>query len=62
LIDISLTDDGNGQVLMHRPDCEMVARHRRDGKLVATLFGLKEMPEDVRRHSCMMADDKEPQS
>jgi hypothetical protein len=55
MIDITVTmnEDGTGS-LAHRPDCEMVQRHRLEGKPLMTMFGCDEPLSDVvKLHQCL---------
>jgi hypothetical protein len=56
-MDITLTEDpdAKGKLLAHRPDCEMVTRHRIEGKPIFTMLGCQAdpPPDMLKRHSCM---------
>ncbi len=52
-IDIALTEGPDGKALAHRLDCPVVAEHREQGRPLATLFGIEELPSKVARHECL---------
>ena len=55
MIDITVTmnEDGTGS-LAHRPDCEMVQRHRLEGLPLLTMFGCEEpLSTAVEQHHCL---------
>ena len=62
MIDISLTEGEDGHVLMHRPDCPMVERHRVEGRPVVTLYDCELMPTEVARHDCLGPEDERPRA
>jgi hypothetical protein len=52
-IDIALTEDDDGRILVHRVDCPYARTHAMLGRMVANLFGCEELPADVERHDCL---------
>ncbi len=57
-MDLALTesDDGSGEVILHRPDCATVARHRREERPVMTMFGItRPLPPDAKRCACLLS-------
>jgi hypothetical protein len=52
-MDIALTEEEPGKVVVHRADCPLVRRLAALGFPVATLFGLQgSIPDDLPRHNC----------
>lgn len=53
-VDLTLTEDKDGGVKAHRPDCPEVERHRREGKPLCTMLGCQgPLPDRLRLHECL---------
>jgi len=55
MIDVALTEDDErpGRVLAHRPDCPVVARHRKQDRMIMTMFGVELPIPEARLCSCL---------
>jgi hypothetical protein len=57
-VDIALTEDADGRILVHRADCPWARFLANAGFPVVTMFDCQRMPPaDMKRHSCLEPED-----
>lgn len=59
-VDLALTEEDDGSVLVHRANCPYARARAAAGKPVLTMIGCKEGPGlDLKQHSCLDPEDRE---